>query len=461
VSIPAAVMAPVSIVDVPATKDRIFPPVRVIPCDEARPAALMPPVNEDVAALVLVMDPPLSVRPLDENNPPCPASTVPLEKVLVAVFCWKNDPPLMVIPFPESNPPVTRTPPPNVDVPTLLWRSSCPCAITVEVALPVPVSRKLPATESAEEGLVVPMPSLPWESMMRAVEVALALEVAMSRSGVPDRESPARARRALGDEEEIPTFPNWSMRKIVPGDPAVEEPMAKEGMPAGAWTESSPHGVEEPIPTLPVFTGLRRIALVPPGWIVRSVLLVEIFPPVRVIPCDEARPAALMPPVNEDVAALVLVMDPPLSVRPLDENNPPCPSRTVPLEKVLVALFCWKSDPPVMVRPAADKSPALALIPPAKVEVPVVDCRSIWPALITVDVASPVPVRMNLPATASWDPGLVVPMPSLPWESMMRAVEVADAEEVAMSRSGVPDRESPARARRALGDVVEMPTLPN
>jgi len=73
-------------------------------------------VKVEVADEVLRIDPPLKERPLDEKRPPCPASTVPLEKVLVAVLVCRIDPPLIVIPAEESSPPVF-TPPLKVEVP--------------------------------------------------------------------------------------------------------------------------------------------------------------------------------------------------------------------------------------------------------------------------------------------------------------------------------------------------------
>ena len=179
------------------------------------------------------------------------------------------------------------------------------------------------------------------------------------------------------------------MRNEVPGDPAVEEPMANAAMPWGALIESNAKGEEVPMPSV-------------------CVALVRMSPPAN----------------------------------------------------VLVAVFCCRILPPVKVRPF-DEVKLPARNPPAKVDVPVVLCRSSCPWAITVLVAAPVPVSKKLPATASWDPGLVVPIPTLPCESMMNAVEVADAEEVAMSRSGVADSERPAMARRAFGEEDEMPTLPN
>jgi len=187
--------------------------------------------------------------------------------------------------------------------------------------------------------------------------------------------------------------------------------------------------------------------------------LVEIFPPVIVSPWELASPALVMPPVNEDVADEVLVIDPPLTANPFDENNPPCPKRTVPLEKVLVAVFCWKSDPPLSVNPFPESNPPSALMPPAKVEVPMALCRSICPVLITVEVASPVPVRMNLPATASAAPGDVVPMPSFPLASMTRAVATTPAGVVVETRNAGAV-EVPVSPKVAEGDDVPSPKFP-
>lgn len=65
----------------------------------------------------------------------------------------------------------------------------------------------------------------------------------------------------------------------------------------------------------------------------------------------------------------VLVMLPPVKVMPLEENRPPCPARAVPLEKVLVAVFVWRIEPPVeRVIPLEDETPAVDTAP-VKVEV--------------------------------------------------------------------------------------------
>ena len=65
-----------------------------------------------------------------------------------------------------------------------------------------------------------------------------------------------------------------------------------------------------------------------------------------------------------------------------------------------------------------------------------------------------------LPLTVSAVEGVVVPMPTLPFWSTMNAVEVADAVEDEIVKSGVVPLEAPATERRAHGVVVPMPTAP-
>ena len=68
-----------------------------------------------VPATELVMPPAVvRVRPLVERSPPWPASTVPFEKVLVAVFDWKMFPPVIFNPLLEERP-VVIIPPENVE----------------------------------------------------------------------------------------------------------------------------------------------------------------------------------------------------------------------------------------------------------------------------------------------------------------------------------------------------------
>ena len=60
-------------------------------------------------------------------------------------------------------------------------------------------------------------------------------------------------------------------------------------------------------------------------------------------------------------------------------------------------------------------------------------------------------------------PGFPVPIPTLPFASMMKAVEVADAVEVEMANRFWLSRvavEVAAMERRAKGEVVPMPTDP-
>lgn len=56
--------------------------------------------------------------------------------------------------------------------------------------------------------------------------------------------------------------------------------------------------------------------------------------------------------------------------------------------------------------------------------------------------------------------GELVPMPTLPFWSTIRAVEVALAVEVEMVKRGVASSAAPAIDNFAKGDVVPMPTLP-
>lgn len=70
--------------------------------------------------------------------------------------------------------------------------------MTVEVAPPVPWTKRPPAIPSAAEGEVLPMPTLPCESMRKAVEVAVAVEVERRKSGVEASERASADRRADG-----------------------------------------------------------------------------------------------------------------------------------------------------------------------------------------------------------------------------------------------------------------------
>lgn len=76
------------------------------------------------------------------------------------------------------------------------------------VELPVPPSKMLPATERTCVGLDVPIPTRPFASMMKAVEVAkAAVEEPIQKSACVPPGFPATARRACGDVVPIPRDP--------------------------------------------------------------------------------------------------------------------------------------------------------------------------------------------------------------------------------------------------------------
>ena len=81
----------------------------------------------------------------------------------------------------------------------------------------------------------------------------------------------------------------------------VDEPMANDGVPAAALTERNAQGVLEPMPTLPVLVGFKRMLLLPPGCMVRSVLMVEILPPESVSPLEVRMLPAFSPPAMVEV----------------------------------------------------------------------------------------------------------------------------------------------------------------
>jgi|SRR3989338_228723 len=136
--------------------------------------------------------PPLMVRPFDEERP---AEETP-ERVLVAVFVWLMMPPEMVRPLEEARPAVSSPP------------------LKEEVALALKAlkeeARVTPETDSAWLGVVVPMPTLPVESMMKAVEVAAPVEVLTAIMGREERvgvEVGEMEKTAKGEEEPRPNFP--------------------------------------------------------------------------------------------------------------------------------------------------------------------------------------------------------------------------------------------------------------
>ena len=93
-------------------------------------------------------------------------------------------------------------------------------------------------------------------------------------------------------------------------------------------------------------------------------------------------------------------------VRPDEEKSPPCPANAVPLEKVLVAVLVWRILPPPMVMPEE-----VAKSPPMRMPLKIVD------------------VEFTTKFPTSWrerrEPGVVVPMPTLPVEdAIVRYVDV-------------------------------------
>ena len=107
--------------------------------------ALRPLTVVEVPALVLVMDPPLKDRPLDDASPPPATLNPPAENVDVAdeemmkLPEEKMDPPLMVSPFDEDNPADDRAPVRIVEVPALLLINAPPERVS-------PPDASMPAT---------------------------------------------------------------------------------------------------------------------------------------------------------------------------------------------------------------------------------------------------------------------------------------------------------------------------
>jgi len=79
-----------------------------------------------------------------------------------------------------------------------------------EVAEPKPVTKRLPAMPRVAEGEVEPMPTLPLASTMSAVEVALAVEVEMTKIGTVESatvEVAEMENRPKGVVEPRPSLP--------------------------------------------------------------------------------------------------------------------------------------------------------------------------------------------------------------------------------------------------------------
>ena len=170
---------------------------------------------------------------------------------------------------------------------------------------------------------------------------------------------------------------------------------------------------------------------------------------------DERAPVRIV-----DVPDTVFKIDPPLMVSPCEDARPPPATERPELVNVEVADERLRMEPSAMVRPLEVESDP-ALNPPIKVEVPDVrEPRTSKNPLMMVEVALLLlPLMYTLPLTASCaDPGEVVPMPTLPLESMMNAVEVALAEVVVLvKKRGVVNPANPVRDRRAAGELVAIP----
>ena len=118
-----------------------------------------------------------------------------------------------------------------------------------------------------------------------------------------------------------------------------------------------------------------------------------------------------------DVPVTVLRMPPAVvRVRPEEEKSPPCPANAVPLEKVLVAVLVWRILPPPMVMPEE-----VAKSPPMRMPLKIVD------------------VEFTTKFPTSWrerrEPGVVVPMPTLPSCITLKRVPCAPTKSVEVAIS--------------------------
>lgn len=189
---------PLVIVEVPdpATErspEKVPPPVTVRPFEEKRPAVWKPPATVEEA--------PVPVKFKKE------AWRLPV-KVLVALTVETKLPPPMVMPPVVTLRSSAWRPPAKVEVATLVWLMELPVMVRpldeerpavftppwkVEEAEPLPVTRSEPETESCWPGEVVPTPTLPCESIVKAVDVAFAdVVVEMSTSGEVPAAAPAK-----------------------------------------------------------------------------------------------------------------------------------------------------------------------------------------------------------------------------------------------------------------------------
>ena len=130
-----------------------------------------------------------------ERTPPVLVRPEPVRSVKASEFKLR-EPPEMVRPLEEARPAVSSPP------------------LKEEVALALKALKEeaeaRPATERAVPGEVVPMPTLPVESMMKAVEVAAPVEVLTAIMGREERvgvEVGEMEKTAKGEEEPRPNFP--------------------------------------------------------------------------------------------------------------------------------------------------------------------------------------------------------------------------------------------------------------
>ena len=140
---------------------------------------------------------------------------------------------------------------------------------------------------------------------------------------------------------------------------------------------------------------------------------------------ERPRATVEIPPANEEVDTLALVIEPAEREIPAEEERP---AAWIPPVKVEVAVDVFEIEPPEMRRPAEEERPAVAM-PPVNVEVPVPRTSMVLVATRAVTVV--VPEMTALPFTESGVPGVVVPIPRKPLESLIaRKLEatIVDAE---------------------------------
>ena len=152
---------------VPSAK-RKQPPVNVKPLEDANPAANIPPSKVEVPAKVERIPEPVMRRPAEADKV---VAAMPPEKVDVARLVLRMLPPVIVSPAEEARP-TALTPPEKVEVARLV-EVMVPVA-TMLATLRLPAIKTLPCTANVEEGLVVPMPTMPLDAR-KSDEVAVSV----------------------------------------------------------------------------------------------------------------------------------------------------------------------------------------------------------------------------------------------------------------------------------------------